>query len=211
MSVTSTAVQTWAWTWSRPRCRRTASSRWWWWCGSFLPASPAGSGSSCCPCTARGFSGEKTKKTDVRCQDEVDSWKSETELRWTQLLPRPELRWRSPAPTEICWCSWPRPAPPPPLRSYSPVQTINSRRYQFPNSQNTPLNQIWNQFVSWLDLLAAGKVDQVELPRQLLLRLDVLLLDVDEEDAVAAGAVLVHVCKIRISFKVARSRNHECH
>lgn len=42
-------------------------------------------------------------------------------------------------------------------------------------------------------LLTPGEVDQVKLPDQLLLRLHVLLLDVDEEDAVAAGAVLVHV------------------
>jgi len=44
------------------------------------------------------------------------------------------------------------------------------------------------------DLLAARQVHQVQLPRQLQLRLHVLLLDVDEEDAVAARAVLVHVC-----------------
>lgn len=44
------------------------------------------------------------------------------------------------------------------------------------------------------DLLAACQVDQVKLPRQLHLRLHVLLLDADQEDAVTAGTVLVHVC-----------------
>lgn len=43
-------------------------------------------------------------------------------------------------------------------------------------------------------LLAASQVHQVEFAAQLLLRLHVLLLDVDQEDAVAARAVLVHVC-----------------
>lgn len=44
-------------------------------------------------------------------------------------------------------------------------------------------------------LLAAGQIDQVEFSGQLLLRLHVLLLDVDLEDAVATGAVLIHVCR----------------
>ena len=42
-------------------------------------------------------------------------------------------------------------------------------------------------------LLRAGQVDQVELAAQLLLRLLVLLLDVDEKDRVGSRAVLVHV------------------
>lgn len=45
------------------------------------------------------------------------------------------------------------------------------------------------------DLLAACQVDQVKFPRQLHLRLHVLLLDVDQKDAVTARAVLVHVCR----------------
>lgn len=51
------------------------------------------------------------------------------------------------------------------------------------------------------DLLAACQVDQVELPGQLQLRLHVLLLDVYEEDAVAARAVLVHVCRTKRQMK----------
>lgn len=61
-----TSVRTWAWTWSRPRCRWTASSRWWWWCDSFHPGSPAGSESSYCLCMGRGFS--------------INTWQT----RWTQ-------------------------------------------------------------------------------------------------------------------------------
>ena len=49
-------------------------------------------------------------------------------------------------------------------------------------------------------LLAASQIHQVELPTQLLLRLHVLLLDVDQEDAVAPGAVLVHVCAATTRF-----------
>ncbi len=41
------------------------------------------------------------------------------------------------------------------------------------------------------------QIHQIEFPGQLLLVLEVLLLDVDEEDAVAAGAVLVHVWEKR--------------
>lgn len=135
--VVGTSVQTWAWTWSRTRCRRTASSRWWWWCDSFLPESPAGSGLSCCLCRARGISG----KTHVWpshnyhltpmlllgvdlcfCPADLNhvkfrDWRSDSPF------PRPELRWRFPAPTEICWCSSPHPARLPPPPSYSPVQT----------------------------------------------------------------------------------------
>ena len=43
------------------------------------------------------------------------------------------------------------------------------------------------------DLLTAGQVHQVELPAQLLLVLQVLLLHVDQEDAVRPGAVLIHI------------------
>lgn len=43
------------------------------------------------------------------------------------------------------------------------------------------------------DLLAAGQIDQVELSRKFLLSLDIFLLDVDQEDAVAAGAVFIHI------------------
>ena len=43
------------------------------------------------------------------------------------------------------------------------------------------------------DLFTTSQVDQVELSRQLLLVLEVLLLHVDQEDRMTAGAVLVHV------------------
>lgn len=52
-------------------------------------------------------------------------------------------------------------------------------------------------------LLAPRQVHQVELPRQLHLRLHVLLLDADEEDAVAARAVLVHVCRSTTGWQSA--------
>ena len=45
------------------------------------------------------------------------------------------------------------------------------------------------------DLFTTSQVDQVELSRQLLLVLEVLLLHVDQEDRVTAGAVLIHVWK----------------
>ena len=45
------------------------------------------------------------------------------------------------------------------------------------------------------DLFTTSQVDQVELSRQLLLVLKVLLLHVDQEDRMTAGAVLVHVWK----------------
>ena len=104
-------------------------------------------------------------------------------------FPQREPRWRFPAPTEICWCSSPRPARRPPLPSYWPVPPDN---IQISHQRSDSLTA---QTFHWLstDLLAARQVDQVELPRQFLLRLDVFLLDVDEEDAVAARAVLVHV------------------
>lgn len=44
------------------------------------------------------------------------------------------------------------------------------------------------------NLLASGQIHEVQLPAELLLGLYVLLLDVDEEDAVAPRTVLVHVC-----------------
>ena len=48
-------------------------------------------------------------------------------------------------------------------------------------------------------LLTASQIHQVELPAELLLRLRVFLLHVDEEDAVAPGAVLVHVWETHIT------------
>lgn len=47
------------------------------------------------------------------------------------------------------------------------------------------------------DLLTACQVHQVQFPRQLCLCLHILLLDVDEKDAVAARAVLIHVCRTK--------------
>ena len=44
------------WILSRTRCRTPGSSRWSWWCGRYRPDSPAGYESTCCLCTARGFS-----------------------------------------------------------------------------------------------------------------------------------------------------------
>lgn len=41
--------------------------------------------------------------------------------------------------------------------------------------------------------LATSQVDQVELAGKLVSSLSVFLLDIDEEDAVTPGAVLVHV------------------
>lgn len=52
-------------------------------------------------------------------------------------------------------------------------------------------NQSFQQRVFYL--LAASQVHQVQFSTQFLLRLHVLLLDVDQEDAVAARTVLVHV------------------
>lgn len=43
------------------------------------------------------------------------------------------------------------------------------------------------------DLFTSSQIHQIELPTQLLLRLYILLLDVNQEDAVTARAVLVHV------------------
>lgn len=43
-------------------------------------------------------------------------------------------------------------------------------------------------------LLAAGQIHQVEFSTQFLFSLHVFLLDVDQEDAVTARAVLIHVC-----------------
>lgn len=43
-------------------------------------------------------------------------------------------------------------------------------------------------------LLAASQIHQVQFPTQFLLSLHMLLFDVDQEDAVAARTVLVHVC-----------------
>ena len=60
------------------------------------------------------------------------------------------------------------------------------------------------------DLLAAGEVDEVELPAELLLRFDVLLLHVDEEDAVTARTVLVHVCDVRSSEGQGSTRFSRC-
>lgn len=45
------------------------------------------------------------------------------------------------------------------------------------------------------NLLTPSQVHQIQLPTELLLRLHVLLLDVDKEDAVAARAVFIHVCR----------------
>lgn len=45
-----TSVQTAAWSWSQRHWKRRVSSRWPWWSDSSLPASPAGSWSSCCLC-----------------------------------------------------------------------------------------------------------------------------------------------------------------
>lgn len=49
----------------------------------------------------------------------------------------------------------------------------------------------------WLEtdshLLTASQVDQVEFSCEFVRRVHVLLFDVDEEDAVATGAVLVHI------------------
>lgn len=45
------------------------------------------------------------------------------------------------------------------------------------------------------NLLASGQIHKVQFPAELLLRLYVLLLDVDEEDAVTPRAVLIHVCR----------------
>lgn len=42
-------------------------------------------------------------------------------------------------------------------------------------------------------LLTTSEVDQVQLPTQLLLCLHVFLFDAYQEDAVAAGTVLIHV------------------
>lgn len=44
-----------------------------------------------------------------------------------------------------------------------------------------------------LHLFAASQIHQVEFAAELLLRLSVLLFDVDQKNAVAPGAVLVHV------------------
>lgn len=41
---------------------------------------------------------------------------------------------------------------------------------------------------------AASQIHQVQFSTQFLLSLHMLLLDVDQEDAVAARTVLVHVC-----------------
>lgn len=46
----------------------------------------------------------------------------------------------------------------------------------------------------FLHLFTASQIHQVEFATQLLLRFHMLLLDVNQEDAVAAGTVLVHVC-----------------
>lgn len=46
-------------------------------------------------------------------------------------------------------------------------------------------------------LLTTSQVHQIEFPTQLLLRLRMLLLDVDQEDAVTARAVLIHVYEER--------------
>lgn len=55
------------------------------------------------------------------------------------------------------------------------------------------LNDEPNECVEQWDLLASCQVNQVQLSRELHLCLHVLLLDVDEENTVAAGAVLIHV------------------
>lgn len=49
---TCTSVQTAVWSWSQHHWKRRASSRWPWWSDSSLPASPEGSWSSYCLCTA---------------------------------------------------------------------------------------------------------------------------------------------------------------
>lgn len=46
---------------------------------------------------------------------------------------------------------------------------------------------------SFLHLFAASQIHQVEFAAEFLLRLSVLLFDIDQENAVAPGAVLVHV------------------
>ncbi len=50
-----------------------------------------------------------------------------------------------------------------------------------------------DHFYNKKDLLAASQIHQVELSTEFLLRLHVLLLDVDQEDAVTARAVLIHI------------------
>lgn len=51
----------------------------------------------------------------------------------------------------------------------------------------------WRMSESLQHLLAPGQIHQVKFPTELLLGLHVLLLDVDEEYAVAPGAVLIHI------------------
>lgn len=46
-----------------------------------------------------------------------------------------------------------------------------------------------------LNLLAPCQVHEIQLPAELLLSLHILLLDVDEEDAMASRAVFIHVCR----------------
>lgn len=59
------------------------------------------------------------------------------------------------------------------------------------NSLRTNTNETQTSF--YPHLLTTSQIHQVEFSTQLLLRLHVFLLDVDEEDAVAARAVLIHV------------------
>ncbi len=45
------------------------------------------------------------------------------------------------------------------------------------------------------NLFASSQINEIKFSGELLLVLQVLLLDVDQEDRVAARAVLIHVCK----------------
>lgn len=56
-------------------------------------------------------------------------------------------------------------------------------------------------------LLTTSQIHQVEFSTQLLLSLHVLLLDVDQEDAVATRTVLIHVCtKMEQNIRSRRKR-----
>lgn len=56
-------------------------------------------------------------------------------------------------------------------------------------------------------LLTTSQIHQVEFSTQLLLSLHVLLLDVDQEDAVAPRTVLIHVCtKTEQNIRLQRKR-----
>lgn len=110
-------------------------------------------------------------------------------MKWRYIpFPQPELRWRSPGMTATCWYSWLRPAELPPLLFCWPDDKPALAKHANTGSHS---RLTWASCAA--HLFATGQINQVEFPAQLLLRLGVLLLDVDQEDAVTPGAVLVHV------------------